>query len=197
MRVEIKRLHAQLGATMIYVTHDQVEAMTMGDRIVVMKDGRIHQVADPLTLYDQPADRFVAGFIGTPPMNFFEGMIRVEGPAVMFVAKDGFTLPVPKRRQAALRAYADRSVTLGIRPEDIGAPASAFPPDQATIRAKVDVTEPMGSETYVYLTVGATSFVCRAESRHRFEAGMEADLPVRMEKVHFFDVATEKRIGQH
>jgi multiple sugar transport system ATP-binding protein len=195
MRVEISRLHSQLKATMIYVTHDQIEAMTMGDRIVVMKDGVIHQVADPLTLYNRPADRFVAGFIGTPPMNFFEGQMRARDGGLRFEGGGGFTLPAPAARREALGAYADKGVTLGIRPEDIGSAAARQQPEAPCIPAVVDVVEPMGSESYVYLTTGSASFVSRADPRAPFEVGQAVELPVHMEKAHFFDGATEQRIG--
>ena len=194
MRVELSRLHDQLGATMVYVTHDQIEAMTMGDRIVVMKDGIIHQVADPLALYDFPADRFVAGFIGTPPMNFFQGRICGRNGGLVVDGPGGFVLPVPDSCKPALAAYRDKPVTLGLRPEDVGSSAGAQA-GAGRIRAKVDVIEPMGSESYVYLNTGNESFISRADPHQKFEVGKETDLPVRMAKAHFFDTVTEKRIG--
>jgi len=195
MRVEISRLHDRLGATMIYVTHDQIEAMTMGDRIVVMRDGVIHQVADPLTLYDRPADRFVAGFIGTPPMNFFEGRIRAANGRLEFAAGEALALAVPPPATEALRAYLDKPVVLGVRPEDIGSPAAAQQPQAPCVAAKVDVIEPMGSESYVYLTAGDFSFISRVDAHQRFEVGAQVRLPVLMSKAHFFDAQSERRIG--
>jgi len=193
MRVEISQLHSQLDATMIYVTHDQVEAMTMGDRIVVMKDGIVHQVADPITLYDDPADRFVAGFIGTPPMNFFEGRLTGSNGSLAFVAEGGLTLPAPAGIGDKLAAYRDKPITLGLRPEDVG---SALAEQHAgpQLRARVDVVEPMGSESYVYLTVGGTSFISRADSHKQFQVGTEIAMPVFMDKARFFDAESEKRI---
>jgi multiple sugar transport system ATP-binding protein len=194
MRVEISRLHNNLGATMIYVTHDQVEAMTMGDRIVVMKDGVVSQTADPLTLYDRPADRFVAGFIGTPPMNFFEGHIVQAAGGLAFSAGSAFSLPVPQAQARALAAYRDKPVTLGLRPEDIGSTAANAQPDPPRLRAKVDVVEPMGSESFVYLTADNTSFVSRTDAHQHFAAGQDVEMAVFLSKSHFFDTQTEKRI---
>ena len=195
MRVEIKRLHDKLAATMIYVTHDQVEAMTMGDRIVVMKDGDILQVADPIALYDRPGDKFVAGFIGTPPMNFFGGTLVAEGGGLAFKADGGFSLPVAAERRAALGAHAGKPVTMGLRPEDIGSTAARQLQGAPCIRAKVDVIEPMGAESFIYLTTGKSNFISRADSHQMFHVGAEVDLPVFIGKAHYFDGATEKRIG--
>ena len=124
MRVEISQLHNRLESTMIYVTHDQVEAMTMGTRICVMKDGLIQQVDDPITLYDSPANLFVAGFIGTPPMNFFKGVVEAEGEQLTFAANSGFRMPVPTRQRELVGPYSGKQIVLGIRPEDIGSPAA-------------------------------------------------------------------------
>jgi multiple sugar transport system ATP-binding protein len=195
MRVEISQLHNQLGATMIYVTHDQIEAMTMGDRIVVMKDGLIHQVADPITLYDEPADRFVAGFIGTPPMNFFEGHIRASNGTLTFETDDGLRLPSPAIKRERVAPLRDRRVTLGLRPEDIGSAAAESRADAPRIRARIDVVEPMGSEAYIYLRAGQTTFVSRADSHRSFPVGQDAELAVFIDKAHFFDAATERRIA--
>ncbi len=198
MRVEISRLHARLGATMIYVTHDQTEAMTMGDRIVVMHEGVIQQVADPLTLYAAPANLFVAGFIGTPPMNFFAGRVRGENEAPVFVGASGFSLPLPRARQESLAAYRERPLTLGLRPEDIGAAggeAGAAP----CLRATVDVVEPLGPESFVHFSLGAGAgaerFVSRVDAHHKFSIGAEVELPVAIHKAHFFDPETGKRIA--
>jgi len=194
MRVEISRLHTQLGTTMIYVTHDQVEAMTLGGRIVVMKDGISRQTAEPLMLYDYPADRFVAGFIGTPPMNFFEGRISQTGGGLVFAASEGFTLPVPAALKSALAAYKDQPVVAGIRPEDIGSHAAEMAPEYPRIRARVEVIEPMGSESYVYYRVGSTMFVSRIEAHKRVKLGEDQDPGILIEKMHFFDPKTEVRI---
>ncbi len=191
MRVEIGQLHNRLGSTMIYVTHDQVEAMTMGTRICVMKDGVIQQVADPISLYDNPANLFVAGFIGTPPMNFFKGTVDPEGEGLVFTAEDGFTMPVPQAQREAVGAYCGKPVTLGIRPEDIGSPAAEQKEGSPRIKARVDVIEPMGSESYVYMSVGKERFVSRVDAHRRFQVGADAEPAVFLDKVHFFDTDTE------
>ncbi len=195
MRVEISRLHRQLGATMIYVTHDQIEAMTMGQRIVVMKDGLIQQVADPLGLYDKPANRFVAGFIGTPPMNFLEGKIRKDGGTFEFVTDDGAMLPVPDRARMFLQEWLNKPVILGLRPEDIGSLAAEQKPAVSRIKVEIDVIEPMGFESYVYMRIGRTSLVSRVEARHGFAVGKQANPAVLMDNARFFDPSTEKTIA--
>ena len=184
MRVEIKRLHARLGATMIYVTHDQIEAMTMGDRIVVMEGGRIRQAGAPLEVYEHPADRFVAGFIGTPPMNFFEG--RVErgaggAPAFRFGAA---ILPLPDAWRDRLAAVADGPATLGVRPEAV-APATDGAAG-ASIEAEVDVVEPMGAETYVYAAAEGASFIARVPSGAPVRAGTRARFLLDLTRASLF-----------
>ncbi len=196
MRVEIAQLHNRLGTTMIYVTHDQVEAMTLGERIVVMKDGIVQQVADPIALYDTPVNRFVAGFIGTPPMNFFEGMLMRRGNAWVFEKPTaGVLLPVPKARAERLAAFEGKPIVLGLRPEEIGSAAAEALADAPRIRAKINVVEPMGSETYVYLLAGGNQFVCRVDAHKRFRPGDEVNVPIYMDKAHFFDAHTEESIG--
>jgi len=194
MRVEISQLHNQLAATMIYVTHDQVEAMTMGSRIVVMKDGFIQQVADPITLYDSPVNLFVAGFIGTPPMNFFPGQVITEDGQLGFQADCGFEITVPAPKVDAVSPYNGRPVILGIRPEDIGSAAAESLDGAPKITATVNVIEPMGSESYVYLTAGDTSFISRVDAHRKFTIGAEAAPAVFIDKVQFFDPETEERI---
>ena len=190
MRVEINKLHAQLKTTMIYVTHDQVEAMTMGDRIVVMKDGVVQQVARPTELYDQPANKFVAGFIGTPPMNFFEGVIRRDRDGLTF---DGGSvqIAVPQAWAAVLEDHAGRPITFGSRPEDIGSTSAKSISGAPMIKATVEVTEPMGSETYVYLTTGKHRFISRVDAHVTAAYGDELELPIDMKKAHFFDGETQ------
>ena len=195
MRTEISKLHCQLDTTMIYVTHDQIEAMTMGDRICVMKDGFIQQVDTPLAIYDNPANLFVAGFIGTPPMNFFKGrIIEVDGK-LLFVA-DMFELPLtnPAWREK-LSAYVEKPVVFGIRPEDIDSEGAARDSsDSPAIKAAVEVLEPMGSETYVYLRIGEESFIAKVDAHKTVKAGEEIVLPLNMNKAHIFDAATENLI---
>jgi len=186
-RTEISKLHARLGATMIYVTHDQVEAMTMGDRICVMKDGNIMQVAAPLELYNHPANLFVAGFIGSPPMNFFSGTLRREGGHVAFVEdnKAGTPLTVALDESLARKAsdHMDKPIIFGIRPEAIhDALTVASPEPGRTAEVKVEVSEPMGSETLLYLDTGATSFIARVNPTDRFEAGPSERPPLRRDE---------------
>jgi multiple sugar transport system ATP-binding protein len=194
MRVEISRLHNQLKTTMIYVTHDQIEAMTMGQRIVVMKDGVVQQVADPISLYDRPANRFVAGFIGMPPMNVFEGHIRGLDGTLVFERPSGMQIGVPKKDEAALAAFRDKPVMLGLRPEDIGSAAAEQLPGAPRIRATVEVIEPMGSESYIYFRLDDTTFISRVDAHRNFQVGQTAEPAVFVDKAHFFDPATQRRI---
>ena len=194
MRVEISRLHSQLGTTMIYVTHDQVEAMTMGQRIVVMKDGLIQQVADPISLYDGPANRFVAGFIGMPPINIFEGHLRGGQGNLTFEGVGGLRLPVPDKYKAALAAYRDKPVTVGLRPEDIGSAAAEQLAGAPRIRAVVEVVEPMGSESYIYFRLADTTFISRVDAHRKFKVGDTSEPAVFIDKAHFFDPQTNRRI---
>ena len=190
MRTEISKLHTRLSSTMIYVTHDQVEAMTMGDRIVVMKDGLIQQVAPPLELYDQPANQFVAGFIGSPPMNFFTGRIEQKGGGLWF-QEGKFAVRVEESQAAKLHAYAGQDVVFGIRPEDVADVlyvTNANPEHQ--VKARVEVVEPMGAETYLYLNTGKHSFIARVNGSEKTDVNQELTLVLAMKKSHFFDKAT-------
>jgi multiple sugar transport system ATP-binding protein len=195
MRVEISQIHQRLGVTMIYVTHDQVEAMTMGQRIVVMKDGVIQQVDSPLRLYDQPVNRFVAGFIGTPPMNLIEGTVRGEGVAMRFEGPGCLQLPIPVEARAGLAAFRDRPVALGLRPEDVGSPSAESIPDAPRLRAGVDVIEQMGAESYVYLRVGDIKLICRMDAHRPLKIGETITPAVCMARVRFFDPGSGERIG--
>ena len=190
MRVEISKLHRRFGRTTTYVTHDQTEAMTMGDRIVVMKDGVVRQVATAGDLYDKPANLFVAGFIGTPPMNFFEGTLRAAEGSLCF---DGasFELALPDAWSEAAGAYVGKRVIFGVRPEDI-LPDPAAGTEGFT--ANVEVAEPMGSETYVYPTQGAHNFVSRVDPHRECPVGGRLELRVRMERAHLFDTTTEETL---
>jgi multiple sugar transport system ATP-binding protein len=191
MRVEISKLHQRLAATMIYVTHDQVEAMTMGDRIVVMKDGVIQQVADPLTLYDKPANKFVAGFIGTPPMNFLEGSVSDSGGTLTF-ANDSVNIALPDSWRERLGSSKD--VIFGFRPEDIGSIQAEQLEGAPCIKATVEVVEPMGSESYVYLNSGSGSFIARVEAHRECVVGSELELPIMIDKAHLFDSTSEQSL---
>ncbi|MBX3728734.1 MAG: sugar ABC transporter ATP-binding protein, partial [Candidatus Sumerlaeia bacterium] len=196
MRVEINKLHARLQSTMIYVTHDQVEAMTMGDRIVVMKDGIVQQVADPISLYDNPVNKFVAGFIGTPPMNFIEGELVEENGKLCFVERE-LKLVLTDAMAARVRESGTEKgpVTLGVRPEDFHAPEEK-PADipAGEVRARVEIIEPMGSELYLYMTTGKNPFVARVGPHIQAEIDSEKPLLVNLDKIHLFDAKTEKAI---
>ncbi|MEZ5277371.1 MAG: sn-glycerol-3-phosphate ABC transporter ATP-binding protein UgpC [Opitutaceae bacterium] len=196
-RTEISKLHARLATTMIYVTHDQVEAMTMGDRITVMKDGNIMQVAEPLNLYNDPSNVFVAGFIGSPPMNFMHGTLESAGNRLTFVEKN----PSPKAVRLELNDELSRRganhigkhVIFGIRPENVQDALHVDNPNPArTASINVEVAEPMGHETYLYLDTGAHSFIARVRSDHIFDTGRPLDIVFDMDNGHLFDGQTEQ-----
>ncbi|MEA3346829.1 MAG: sn-glycerol-3-phosphate ABC transporter ATP-binding protein UgpC [Candidatus Auribacterota bacterium] len=194
MRTEISKLHTRLQSTMIYVTHDQVEAMTMGNRIVVMKDGFIQQVADPITLYEYPCNKFVAGFIGSPPMNFMAGTVIAEKGGLYF-DEGNFKVRIVNDMTPKLAGYAGKKIIFGIRPEDIFDKlfmGSADP--EATITATVEVIEPMGSEVYLYLNTGTNPFIARVNSHERAEVNQDLELVFNMNGAHFFDIDTENTI---
>ena len=195
-RTEISKLHTRLGATMIYVTHDQVEAMTMGDRICVMKDGNIMQVASPLDLYNHPHNLFVAGFIGSPPMNFFKGTLALAGGHVSFVEDNPSGTPLTVVLDASLAArgkdHVGKPVVFGIRPEAIHDALTVSAPEAGrTADVKVEVSEPMGSETLLYLDTGATSFIARVSPTDRFESGNRVKVTLDLTHAHLFDASTE------
>ncbi|MEI7904583.1 MAG: sn-glycerol-3-phosphate ABC transporter ATP-binding protein UgpC [Candidatus Firestonebacteria bacterium] len=193
-RTEIIKLHNRLQATMIYVTHDQVEAMTMGDRIVVMKDGLIQQVGDPINIYDNPANKFVAGFIGTPPMNFINGSIEKKDGGTYF-NEGSFSVRLEKNMEDKMSAYAGKEVTLGVRPEYIGdKKALKIAKPEWGLSAIVDVVEPIGSESYVYFATGQSAFTAKVDSHDTFKLGEKSEIAFNMSKVHFFDKETEVTI---
>ena len=193
MRTEISRLHNKLRTTMIYVTHDQTEAMTMGDRIVVMKDGVIQQVATPSELYDNPNNIFVAGFIGTPPMNFFDVEIRDDN-GNLSIKSDAFTLKVPQEWTNAVAPHVGRRLTFGLRPEHVGSPSAEAQNHPQTIAADIEVIEPMGSETYLYMKAGEAGFIARVDPHRACSVGDKIDLAVMMDKAHLFNQETTERI---
>lgn len=187
MRTEISKLHNRLQSTMIYVTHDQVEAMTMGDRIVVMKDGLIQQVAEPLELYDHPANQFVAGFIGSPPMNFFKGTLEGQGNSVWF-NEGGFRVRADDRQSHALASRIGQPVVFGIRPEDVSDVQYVSSPNpDHQVKARVEVVEPMGAEIYLYLNTGKHSFIARISAHDTADVNQELSLVFNVKKAHFFD----------
>ena len=189
MRTEISKLHTKLQTTMIYVTHDQVEAMTMGDRIVVMKDGYIQQVAAPTDLYDNPNNAFVAGFIGTPPMNFYDSVLHRSADGLV-IDEGTFKLQIPKAWEEKLGAYADKPVIFGIRPEHVGSPTAENTPGAVKIGATVEVVEPMGSESYLYMHTGKSNFIARVDSHRVCHVGETLELALMLDKGHVFDAET-------
>jgi multiple sugar transport system ATP-binding protein len=191
MRVELKKLHERLQTTIIYVTHDQVEAMTMGDRIVVMKDGLKQQVGPPLELYFRPANKFVAGFIGSPAMNFIEGDFLSEGGALYFQTA-GMKLKVPGDKAEKMKGYGKKRVIFGIRPEDLPEAACAAPGE--TVDAMVEVMEPLGSEVYLDVKVGEKSLIARAEPLTQAKPHKTLCLQPSPENMRFFDIETEQSL---
>src|SRR2546421_1104534 len=192
MRVELKRLHDRLETTAIYVTHDQVEAMTLGDRVVVMKDGWIQQVGEPLELYGKPTNRFVAGFIGSPAMNFAEVTIT-EANGALTAESSGFRVLVPPARAGNLKAHKGQRVTLGIPPEDLHIATGADPAGY-TFDTVVDVVEPLGSEILLDVKSGSNSLVARVEPTVRVKVHEGIRLGLNPDRLHFFDMTTEKAI---
>lgn len=194
MRTEIHKLHIRLQSTMIYVTHDQVEAMTMGDKIVVMKDGIIYQVAGPTKLYDKPVNKFVAGFIGSPPMNFLTGKI-IKSNGKFYFDEGNIKVKIIEDMVSKLLSYEDKEVIFGIRPEDIYDRlfVSSAPPENI-VTVTVEVVEPVGSEVYLYITSGKHPFIARVAAHANPEVGQDIDLVFDMSKIHFFDKTTEEAI---
>jgi multiple sugar transport system ATP-binding protein len=187
------KLHQRLQTTVIYVTHDQVEAMTMGTRIAVLRDGVLQQIDAPQVLYDHPVNMFVAGFIGSPSMNFVDA--KLEGtPDDMTVNAGAFRLKVPAEHTARLASVLGKDCFFGIRPEDMYEPKYAPPEvDQsARIRARVDVTEPLGAEIYLYLLAGEKMLIARVDPRTRADVGDEIELVLDMSKMHIFDRQTQE-----
>jgi len=190
MRVELKRLHERLETTAIYVTHDQVEAMTLGTRVVVMKDGYVQQVGEPLQLYGRPANKFVAGFIGSPAMNFVEVAISASGDALWAEAQ-GLRLKVPSHLTARLGASVGQRLTLGIRPEAIRIANGA---DDYSFTSAVDVLEPLGNEILLNFRAGGVPMVARVDPGVRVKAHENIRLALDPERLHFFDAKTENAI---
>jgi multiple sugar transport system ATP-binding protein len=193
MRAELKKLHDRLQATVVYVTHDQVEAMTMGDRIVIMKDGLIQQVGAPLEVYAAPQNQFVAGFIGSPAMNFIACTVTAQDGNLFFKAP-GLSLPVPAGKSKAIAVYRDKAVTLGVRPEDLHE-ATPQDPRTSVFDAKVEVVEPIGHEIYLDVTVGTSEIIARVSPDTMYKMGQAIKLAASVDKLHAFDPQTERAIG--
>ncbi|MCL4561432.1 MAG: sn-glycerol-3-phosphate ABC transporter ATP-binding protein UgpC [Chloroflexi bacterium] len=191
-RAEISKLHHNLQTTFIYVTHDQTEAMTMASRIAVMNKGILQQLDTPQTLYDHPANLFVAGFIGSPAMNFFPAHLRKDNGA-LYVDTGDFTVKVPEKRTNAFMPHAGKEVIFGVRPEKIHTPEFAPPGISAEpVEAKVDVTELMGNEILLYLLAGKNSFVARVDPRTRTQIGEKMQLVFDMDNFHIFDPSSDQ-----
>jgi multiple sugar transport system ATP-binding protein len=206
-RAEISKLHQRLQTTTVYVTHDQVEAMTMGDRIAVMKDGELQQLDTPQHLFNSPVNMFVAGFIGSPAMNFLTLSVAQEGGDIYLMGPDTggdgrIRLRVPDRYRNPMSQYTGKEVVFGIRPQDIHDSRYAQGmldegdsiEDLSTIRAMVDVVEPMGSEIYLYLLHGQNSFNSRMDARTEVQPGNRLDVSFNMDKMHAFDPESQLSI---
>ena len=194
MRTEIHKLHLRLATTMIYVTHDQTEAMTMGDRIAVMKDGIIQQAADPITIYDSPVNKFVASFIGSPPMNFMLGRI-IKKDGKLYFDEGKIIVRIAEEMYKKLNPYAGKEIIMGLRSEDIYdklfvSSATA----ENVVKVTCEVVEPLGSEVYLYLNTGKHTFIARVGAHDRPPINQDMDLVFDMSKVHFFDKDTEVTI---
>jgi multiple sugar transport system ATP-binding protein len=194
MRAEIHKLRMRLQTTFVYVTHDQTEAMTMGDRIVVMKNGVIHQCAEPMTIYDKPANKFVASFIGTPPINLIKGTILKKDKKYYF-DEGKFRVKLTDEMNDVMASYAGKEVVFGIRSEDIYdklfvSEASA----DNTVRVTCEVVEPLGSDVYLYLNSGKNNFMARVGAHNRPDVNRDMEVVFDMRKVHFFDPETETTI---
>ena len=193
-RANISKLHQRLGTTFIYVTHDQVEAMTMATRIAVMKDGLLQQIDTPQNLYNHPGNIFTAGFIGSPSMNFFD-VTLVEQDGKLFVDGGTFKLQVPESKKSAYLQHKGKKVIFGCRPEDLSSaqyPSPGITP--APLKAEVDVTELMGNEIYLYLLTGKKQFIARVDPRTTARVGETLDMVVNMDNMHLFDPQTEKTL---
>ncbi len=198
MRTEITKLHQRLQATMIYVTHDQVEAMTMGDRIVVMKDGVVQQVDAPMTIYRRPVNLFVAGFIGSPEMNLLSGTL-VEGPQGLTFKEEGGIVECHLPHYRGARAYIGKPVIFGIRPENILIIDETHPlnPENTRFTGEVDIVEPMGAETHVYVQTGAHSLTARTPIHLGHDSqGKSLQFEIEAAKSHLFDPETTRRISE-
>jgi len=190
-RAELSKLHQRLETTFIYVTHDQMEAMTMGTRICVMRDGILQQVDTPQSLYNAPGNIFVAGFIGSPAMNFFD--VTITGTKdEMYLDGGTFKVRIPASKTAALTEYLGKQVVFGVRPEDIHDPEFAPPAiTGAPVKTRVDVTELMGNEIFLYLLTGTKQFIARVDPRTAARVGQDVEVLFNMDNMHIFDRDTE------
>ena len=192
MRAEIKQLQQRLKTTTVYVTHDQIEAMTMGQRIAVMKDGKIQQVGTPLEIYGRPENLFVANFIGTPPMNFLQATLADGGKTL---SGKGFSLPVPDSLRTLTAGADGRKVIVGIRPEHILHPSATARGETSRLSGKVEVVEPLGDKAIIHVRVGDDVLVYPVEPHVMPQMGDQAELVLELDQLHLFDAATERRLA--
>ena len=195
MRTEIAKLHQRLGTTIIYVTHDQTEAMTLGTRIVVMKDGVVQQVDTPQNLYDKPGNLFVAGFMGSPQMNFLDADVEVNGDkASLKIAGQSIELPPAKAKKLIEGGYAGKKVTFGIRPEDVDDSEMVVSTSKAVFESTINVYELLGAEVYLYFDLAEFPITARVDSRTTARPGDKVKFAFDVEKIHVFDKDTEQTI---
>ena len=193
MRTEIKRLHQKVQSTVIYVTHDQVEAMTLADRIVVMRSGTIEQVGQPMDLFQHPVNTFVAGFIGSPPMNLVPARIVTSDNALRLRFNEGFSIPIPEKEGVELREGAD--VVMGLRTEDFTMDNGANQyPQEWKVQGTVEVVEPLGGETHMHMDFQGVSFIAKSEGRRIFHPGQSLEMTMNLNHLHLFDAQTELSI---
>ena len=192
MRGEIKRLHQELGKTIIYVTHDQIEAMTLADRIVLMRGGRIEQQGAPLALFEHPATRYVAGFLGSPTMNFIPAQLDRQGETMSLLLQGGVALPLPDEHVGALASWGGRSVLLGLRPEHMQRPGS---PGAVTISVQVELVQPTGPRTYIEFSLGGMSAVAEVGAHDVHRAGERINLALDMQRAIIVDPETERVVS--
>jgi multiple sugar transport system ATP-binding protein len=190
-RADISKLHQRLQTTFVYVTHDQTEAMTMATRIAVMRDGILQQLDTPQVLYDKPVNVFVAGFIGSPSMNFFDAKIS-RSDSTLFIDAGAFALPIPADKSQRFSSRVGKDIIFGIRPEHIHDPQFAPPGiTAARVETRVDVTEPMGNEVFLYLVTGEHTFIARVDPRTRARMGDRLEVSFDMSQIHVFDRDTQ------
>jgi len=193
MRTEISKLHQRLGATIIYVTHDQTEAMTLGTRIVVMKDGVVQQVDTPQNLYNKPANLFTAGFIGSPQMNFLDAKVLPNGDLDLGAAGK-VHLPAEKAKAVVDGGYVGKTVVMGIRPEHLDDDPEVLAKADSVLKAKIEVYELLGAEVFLYFTINGANMTARVNPRTEARNGSEVTFAIETDKIHVFDKETEKVI---
>lgn len=193
MRTEIKRLHQKVNATVVYVTHDQVEAMTLADRIIVMRDGHLEQVGQPMEVFQKPANTFVAGFIGTPPMNLVPARIIASDSGLYLNVEGKFKIPIPEKADAAIKAEMD--VIMGLRPEDLAVDnQNGRIPEEWKVEGIVEVVEPLGSEIHMHMDICGLKFLAISEGRRIVNQGDKIILAMNLAHLHIFDAKTRLSI---